>query len=311
MDNISFKETIKTFAKYFNEIWNFTIITVENNPITMGTLSVGVVLLLAGFVLSGYLRKLVSRKFLTRYIPDKGTRGILEAVIFYFLIVLTSLFALKMANIPLTIFTLIGGALAIGVGFGSQNVVNNFISGLILMLERPVKAGDFIEVNEYFGQIETIGMRSTVINLSGNRQLILPNRSFLDQAVVNWTHSDKEVRIPVKVGVAYGSPTDKVEQLLKQAVAEETLALDHRPVIVLFQDFGDNALQFEVQFWIRQIEVMSSLMAASKVRFRIDRLFQEHHISIAFPQRDVHLFSQEPIKVDITDRSGGSIQNSD
>ena len=125
---------------------------------------------------------------------------------FYFLLTVAFLTALRMVQIPLTAFAFVGGALAIGVGFGSQNIVNNFISGIILLVERPIKRSDLVDVGGIFGNVEQIGLRSTRIRTGDNVHIIVPNASFLESNVVNWTHSDPKVRVSVSVGVAYGSP---------------------------------------------------------------------------------------------------------
>jgi small-conductance mechanosensitive channel len=195
------------------------------------------------------------------------------------------------------VFTLAGGAIAIGIGFGSQKIVNNFISGLILLAERPIKVGDLIEVGETFGEVESIGARSTKIKSFDNFHIIVPNGAFLEQNVVNWTHSDNLVRVRLQVGVAYGSPTRRVEELIQQAVRELEEVVTPPEPIVLFDDFGDNALIFEALFWIIMKRPMDRRKALSAVRFRIDELFRENNIVIAFPQRDVHLDNLKPLQV--------------
>jgi small-conductance mechanosensitive channel len=137
----------------------------------------------------------------------------------------------------LTAFTVLGGALAIGIGFGSQNVMNNFISGLILMLERPVRARDVIEVDGNHGTIENIGARSTQIRSTDGRHIIVPNSFFLESNVVNWTLSDDLMRAKVSVGVVYGSPTRQVERLIRRAVDEERVLKTPEPIII-FEEFG-------------------------------------------------------------------------
>jgi small-conductance mechanosensitive channel len=200
-------------------------------------------------------------------------------------------------HFPLTAFTVLGGALAIGIGFGSQNVMNNFISGLILMLERPVRARDVVEVDGNHGTIENIGARSTQIRSTDGRHIIVPNSFFLESNVVNWTLSDDLIRAKVSVGVIYGSPTRLVEQLIRRVVDEDELVLPNPGPIVIFDEFGDNSLNFDTYFWVRARSPMEVRKIQSRVRFRIDDLFREHELVIAFPQRDVHLDSVAPIEV--------------
>ena len=202
---------------------------------------------------------------------------------FYALLVSFTLLALRAIHFPLTAFTVLGGALAIGVGFGSQNVMNNFISGLILMLERPVRA-----------QIRSVD----------GRHIIVPNSFFLESNVVNWTLSDDLIRAKVSVGVIYGSPTRLVEQLIRRVVEADEQILQSPVPIVVFAEFGDNALNFDVYFWVKARSPMEMRIVQSRVRFHIDALFREHELVIAFPQRDVHLDSAKPLEVRVLTHDG-------
>jgi small-conductance mechanosensitive channel len=290
-------------ANVAQDVWNLTIITVDNNAITIGTLCVGVALLVIGIFLSQRISKKIAFRVLTKLAVDVSVRHTLESLTFYILVVFFTLFALKMANVPLTIFTVIGGALAIGVGFGSQNLVSNFISGIILMLERPIKVGDFIEVDTVFGQVEHIGMRSTSILSYGNKEYIIPNSSFLEKNVLNWTYSDRNVQTSIKVGVAYGSPTRDVEKYLLEAINSEPGVLPDKLPSVFFTEFGDNCLIFELMFWIQLENLMDRRTLESNIRYRIDDLFRQNNIVISFPQRDVHLYPQGPIRVQMLNSS--------
>jgi len=281
------------FEGMLKDIWNFPILTVENNSITLGTITVGLILLVLGVMLAKYLSRKISRKILIKTGLDKSIRHSLESMFFYIFLIFFSLFAMRMANLPITIFTVIGGALAIGIGFGSQNIVNNFISGIILMIERPIKVSDFIEIDGLFGVVQDIGTRSTVVRSFGNKHIIVPNSSFLEKNVLNWTYqADNEARLHITVGVAYGSDTALVKKLLLEAVKTEKRVLKHRELLVLFKDFGDSSLVFECYFWIRLQETMDRQIVESNIRFKIDQLFRENHVKIPFPQRDVHI--QQP-----------------
>jgi small-conductance mechanosensitive channel len=208
-----------------------------------------------------------------------------------------ALFALRIVNIPLGAFAFLGGALAIGVGFGAQNIINNFISGFILMTERPIGIGDLVEVDGVLGRVEAIGGRSTRVRTGENIHILVPNSSFLEKNIINWTLSDARIRSKVTVGVVYGSPVREVERLLLQAARESPRVLADREPFVLFREFGDNALIFEVYFWIQVRAVIERRRIESDIRFRIDELFRQAGVVIAFPQRDVHLDAGGPIPV--------------
>ena len=201
--------------------------------------------------------------------------------------------ALELLNIPLTAFAFVSGAIAIGVGFGAQNIINNFISGWILMWEQPIKIGDFLELDDVTrGKVEAINTRSTRIRRVDGVHLLVPNSQLLENTVVNWTLMDRMARNQVRVGVAYGSPASKVAQLIEQAVKEHDDILKEPAPSVIFEDFGDNALIFDTYFWVNADGDRDLRRIRSDVRFRIEALFREADIVIAYPQRDVHLDGQ-------------------
>jgi small-conductance mechanosensitive channel len=292
-----FLDTLREFLQRISAVWNFQLTAVDGRPLTVGKVSIAVLVLLLGIPLARLVIRRISVRLFTRIGLEPGAAAAFQALFFYAAVACLAVFALWVSEIPLTVFTLAGGAIAIGIGFGSQKIVNNFISGLILLAERPIKVGDLIEVGETFGEVENIGARSTKIKSFDNFHIIVPNGAFLEQNVINWTHSDNLVRVHLQVGVAYGSPTRRVEELIQQAVRElDEMVIPPEPV-VLFDDFGDSSLVFEAMFWITMKRPMDRRRALSTVRFRIDELFRENGIVIAFPQRDVHLDSLRPLQV--------------
>jgi small-conductance mechanosensitive channel len=283
---------------HFGELWNTEIARVDEHPITVGKVIVGILLIFFGFLLSRLLAKTLGKRMRTGRIRmhESGASAV-QQISFYVLFVCFSLTALRFVNVPLTMFTFLGGAIAIGVGFGSQNIINNFISGLVLLAERPIKVGDLIQVGELYGNVEEIGARSTRIRTSDNLEIIVPNSRFLESDVINLTLGDNRLRTKVAIGVAYGSPTRKVEKLLLQAASENSKVLTTPDAFVWFSDFADNSLNFELHVWVRVRTLGERLSVESELRFRIDELFREGQIEIAFPQRDIHLDTVKPIEV--------------
>ena len=277
--------------------WNAELFVVEERSITTGKLVVGISLLLAGLWIARLVARLIGRVVLRRIGLNEGAAAAAQAIIFYALLVTIALFALRLINIPLTVFTVLGGALAIGIGFGSQNLMNNFISGLIILAERPIRVGDLIQVGELHGIVQHIGARSTRVLTPNNIDIIVPNSSFLETNVTNWTLTEDRIRTQVVVGVAYGSPTREVIRLMKKAAEDHGKVLDKPPPAVLFTEFGDNALMFELTFWLRMRRMMDRRAVESDLRLRINELFREAGICIAFPQRDVHIDGLGPIDV--------------
>ena len=279
--------------------WNYHLTASEREPITPGKIVSAIAIFLIGYALARVSSRLLGKRVFPRLRLESGAAHAFQALTFYFLLLVAFLTALRMVQIPLTAFAVLGGALAIGVGFGSQTVVNNFISGLILLAERPIKLGDLIEVESVYGTVERIGLRSTRVRTGDNVHIIVPNAAFLESKVVNWTHMDPKVRITITVGVVYGSPTREVERLIFRALEEHPKVLKRPEPVVLFRDFGDNALIFEMRFWIEMRSILDRLQIESDIRFRIDELYREAGIVIAFPQRDVHLDSVSPVEVRI------------
>ncbi len=277
--------------------WTYELLAVDDRPITIGKLCSALLSLGFGILLSRHVSRVVGNRMLPRLGIHQGASLAAQTIVFYSMIVLIGLFTLELLNIPITILTFFGGAAAIAVGFGSQNILNNFISGLIILGEQPIRVGDLIAVDGLHGIVERIGGRSTRVRTGANFEIIIPNSKFLENNVTNLTLSSWETRTSVSVGVAYGTDVELVIRLLRQAVDDATFVLKRPEPIVLFTDFGDNALQFEVHFWIYQRTLMDRQRADSAIRQQIDRLFREHRISIAFPQRDVHVDLSAPLDI--------------
>ncbi len=297
--------------RWIRGVWVAELFVVEGRSITIGKLVVGLTLLLVGIWIARVVSRVVARIALGRFKVNQGAAAALQAILFYVLVITIAMFALRLINIPLTVFTVLGGALAIGIGFGSQNLMNNFISGLIMLAERPIRVGDLIQIGDLHGIVQHIGARSTRVLTPNNIDIIVPNSSFLETNVTNWTLTEDKIRTQVVVGVAYGSPTREVIRLMKKAAEDHGLVLEKPAPIVLFTDFGDSALVFELIFWIRMRRMMDRRMVESDLRLRINELFKDARITVAFPQRDVHLDSVEPIQVQLLQAHGETHESKD
>lgn len=281
----------------FEEFWRYPLFSLSSgDAVTVGQLLMTLLVLFVGLWF-GYLLQ----RALGRYLEGKGASAhvvlALKRIVFYFILVLLFITALGMMRIPVTALAFVSGAVAIGVGFGAQSVINNLISGWILMSERPVRIGDFVEIDAHRGVVENIGNRSTRIKRIDGVHLLVPNSQMLERVVVNWTLVDRNFRTSVRVGVAYGSPVRRVEELLLQVAAEHALILEEPRPIAVFEDFGDNALIFDLFFWCEGFGERELRQIRSDIRFRLDELFRENGITVAFPQRDVHLFPAAPLSV--------------
>lgn len=287
--------------------WDYEITSVDDRPITVKKIAKGLILLFFGIYLSRRISRFFGIRMLPRLGMNSGVSMALQSISFYALVTMFGFVALELASVPITVFAFLGGAVAIGVGFGSQNVLNNFISGLILLAEQPIRVGDLVEVNGLYGTVEKIGARSTRVKTGSNLEMIVPNSKFLEDNVTNWTLSDTRMRTCVTVGVAYGSRIELVEELLRKAVIDSPHTLHEPEPIILFKEFGDNSLAFEVHFWIQMRTIMQSQRIESDLRFAIDRMFREADITIAFPQRDIHLHADRPIEVNMAQPSDSQL----
>jgi len=296
-------EQLSEFAELVAKLWRFEITDTESRTVTLGMVVIALLSFGLGLVAARLLTHRLGLRAMLRAGFDEGAAHAYLSLAYYALAIIAFLTALRLVDIPLTAFAVVGGALAIGVGFGSQNVVNNFISGVILLAERPIKRGDLIELDQTFGNVERIGLRSTSVRSGDNIHMIVPNSAFLESRVINWTHNGSQVRLSVSVGVAYGSPTREVERLIRQAIDENERVLATPEPIVLFTEFGDNSLGFKALFWAHVRAMMDRMKIESELRYRIDELFREAGVVIAFPQRDVHLDAEHPLPVQLVERS--------
>ena len=290
----------EALAAQVEAVWNFELWVIDDDAVTVKKVVTALLILLFGIIAAKYFIKFIVSWLLQRAHLQSGAVAAIDKILFYFAILLVMLLSLRLVNIPLTVFTFLGGAVAIGIGFGAQNLMNNFISGLVIMAERPIKVDDMIEVEGHFARVEEIGARCTRIRTGENVHILVPNSSFLEKNIINWTLSDKVVRAKVSAGVVYGSPVRDVERLMLQAATDHPKIHKIPKPFVLFNDFGDNALVFEIHFWLTMRGMMEIRILSSDIRFRIEELFREAGIIIAFPQRDVHLDTLRPLEVTIT-----------
>lgn len=279
-------------------LWNARLFNAGDTTIHINQIIIALLVLIIGLLIAGKVSSATRNRLIRFKRVDAHAAALIQRVLYYLMVVVVVLIAMPIAGIPITIFTILGGAVAIGVGFGTQNLFNNLVSSLILMVEKPIRIGDIIEIGGLDeGRVEAIGNRCTRIRRSDGMDVLVPNSHFLENPVVNWTLFDSQVRGTVVVGVAYGSPTRQVNGLIHQSAKEHDRVLETPTPIVLFEEFGDNSLTFKLMFWANISAPMQLRVICSELRFRIDELFREAQITISFPQRDVHLDSVRPIEV--------------
>ncbi len=274
---------------FFSQTWQ-----VLNKKFMMGKLELSfsgffnsVLILLLTYLFTQVWQKIMAGRVLDKSGLSLGARDSVITILNYLIWSVGILISLSVFGLNTTGLTVALGALGIGLGFGLQNIFNNFISGLILLFERPIQVGDVVEIGGAWGEVKKINVRATLVQTYDNSSLILPNSEFISAKVTNWSHKDPFIRRDVNIGVAYGSDTAQVKELLLQA-ADNVKEVYRHPVApaVHFIDFGDSSLDFRVRFWTT---INDFILAESNLRFEIDNIFKANGIVIPFPQRDLHI----------------------
>ena len=307
-----------TASAIAQRIWNFEIFSVEDSVVIGGqtlttTRSITVRKItnaLLVFVIGLWLAVIVVRRFEAFVVRRFGYDAPLARTLSHWLLAAVGgillLISFSVAQIPLTAFAFVGGALAIGVGFGTQTIIKNFISGILLLTERKVKVGDIVEAEGIVGTVMVIDLRaSTILGFDGV-ETVVPNALLLENKVSNWTHTNNRLRRIVRVGVAYGSPVRGVEKLLRSCVDDHPEVLKFPAPLVLFEDFGDNGLIFSTWFWIAMRRDTISVGIMSDLRFLIEERLREAGIVVAFPQRDIHLDTTKPLQIELLQADNGA-----
>ncbi len=257
--------------------------------ITFGTIIIVATILYGSFSVSWVVQGVLLDQVFPKRRVQIGVQLALSRLVHYALVLVGFLFALGTLGVNFRNITIIGGALGVGIGFGLQGIVNNFVSGLILLFERPIKVGDWVQLNDQWGEIARIGLRATVVRTFDRSEIVVPNADLVSNQVTNWTLTDRYMRIRFNVGVAYGSDVPLVMQTLKECALDNPMVVSNPAPQIIFMAFGESSLDFELRIWINEIDNM--IAVRSELNQEIDRRFRESGIEIAFPQRDLHLRS--------------------
>jgi small-conductance mechanosensitive channel len=249
-----------------------------------------VALLIAVFWFSSGTKRFLFNRLLAQSGLDRSLQYAIAQVVSNIVLVVGIVIVLENTGIHLAALAVFAGAVGVGVGFGLQNIASNFISGLVILAERPITIGDRIEVAGIAGQVEHIRARSTVIRTNDNIMMIVPNSKFIDSPVTNWTYGDRRVRFRIPVGVAYGSDVNKVRDALLAVAHENPHTLKEPAPSVFLEQFGDSSIDFKLMVWSSEMSARPSRYR-SDLNFAIEQNFREAGIEIAFPQRDLHIRS--------------------
>lgn len=272
-------------------IWHAKLFNLNDHPITVNQLIIAFLVLLVGLGMSRWVSVRVGKKILPRMKVNTSASSAIQSIIYYLMLAIAVLMSLQIAGVPLTALAFFGGAIALGFGFGSQNIINNFISGLILLIERPIRIGDLVTINGEQGVIKAIGARAAKLESYLGSTYVVPNSIILENSVTNWNMPDATVKSVIGVGAAYGSDTGKVRQILEDVFKGHPTVSESKENKVMFVNFGDSSLDFEIHCRIRPKSVLEAKSFESDMRFKIDEEFRKNGVEIPFPQRDLHLKS--------------------
>jgi small-conductance mechanosensitive channel len=305
-------------AQAMKGIWDFEMFAVEDSTVIDGktvTVSYGVtigksigalLLFLIGYWLFALLARRLQRVMVTRFKVDEQVAIVVRRWAMIALGLVLLVFILNLARIPLTVFAFMGGALAIGIGFGTQTIIKNVISGIIILFERKIRVGDIIALGGMTGRVVAVDLRASTVRGFDGVEAVVPNSSFLENQVVNWTYSDTRRRREIRIGIAYGSPVREAAEIITGCAEDHGQVLKKPPPEVYFEDFGDSALLMVLVYWGELAN--DSRRIDSDLRFAIEKRLGAAGIAMPFPQRDVHLDTSQPLAVRITPagESGGS-----
>ncbi|AXI99805.1 Mechanosensitive ion channel [Cyclonatronum proteinivorum] len=289
--------TLSGINEFWVQLWevlSLGVFHVKGNPVTLGNLLVFSVLLILVFASAKIFSHLLYSRILKKVRMEESIRYTLQRITHYVFLIVGVLFSLQFVGIDLSGLAVIFGLLSVGIGFGLQNLTSNFISGIMLLFERPISVGDRIVVGSLEGDVKEINMRSTTINSIDNISIIVPNSDFVSNQVINYSHGDTKIRMRVQVGVSYNSDLDLVLKTMKQSALDHPETLNEPEPIVLLRNFGDSAWDMLLLCWVPNPKMQYRI--ASDIRCDLVRRFRENNIEIPFPQRDLHLRSNEAFK---------------
>jgi len=282
--------SMDAFWHLVNDILGFPMATLGK-----GELSVGGVLKLVCWVIlvmgvERMFRHYLATRILSRTQLSPSLQFAIGRIAGYLFVILGCYLGLQVAGIDLSSLAIVAGAVGVGIGFGLQNIINNFVSGLIILAERPIALGDRVEVGGVAGLVTQISLRSTTVVTNDNISIIVPNSEFIANPVTNWSHGDPKVRLRLPLGVAYGSDIEKLKRVIVEVALAHPATLQNPAPSLFFTGFGDSSLDFELGVWTVDLAA-NPLRYRSDLYYAMERALREHGIEIPFPQRDLHVRS--------------------
>lgn len=284
-------DSIVEFLTRFGELFTTTLFKLGQSEISVGTILYFIIAFILLSFVSKRVRSILVNKILVRANVEVGARNSIGIIARFSLLFIGTIVIVQGAGIDLSSLSLLAGALGVGIGFGLQNITDNFISGIIILFEKPIKVGDRIVVGETEGDVINISFRATTILTNENISIIVPNSEFISSRVINWSHNDRNIRFDIPVGVSYKEDPVEVRKIL-MAVADENPNVLKKPIPhVFFDEFADSSLNFTLGIWTSS-HTDKPRRLKTELYFSIFEKFKEKGIEIPFPQRDIHIKSQ-------------------
>jgi small-conductance mechanosensitive channel len=271
------------------EYLRMPLVQLRGTNVTTLTLLTAILIVLVTKIISMVVARSIDRVLAARGL-DRGLRFATTKIMRYVILVIGVFVAVGTLGIDTGAIMASGAVLLVGIGFGLQRLADNFISGLLVLIERPVKKGDFIDAGGVLGTVEDIGLRATLVTSRDGVQVILPNSNLMSSTVINYSAPSPERRFQIPVGVAYDTDLDLAVKVMTDVAKAEPSVLDTPAPEVRHMGFGENAIELVLLVWIA--DAKDDLIVGSKLRFALDRAFRQHKISIPFPQRDVHMITR-------------------
>ena len=286
-------ETIKEFYASAKEFLDHPLFTLGKSSVTFSTILYLIISITLLFFLSGKLKKLLQNRILVKYNVELGVRQAISTILRYLIIVIGLVVIFQTAGIDLSFVTILAGALGVGIGFGLQNITNNFVSGIVILIERPIKVGDRIEVDtpageKLNGDVINISARATTILTNDNISIIVPNSNLITSPVINWSYNDRKVRFNFVVPVHYDEDPEMVKKILLEVVSENDGVLKNPVPDVLLDKFGDSSIDFILRVWTTRY-IQKPGVLRSQLYYAIARKFKENNITIPYHQLDLYV----------------------
>jgi small-conductance mechanosensitive channel len=283
-------ERLKELIKAARPILDYKLFELGDASFTLGSILYFLISIYVLFWVAGKVRSFLANRILTRYNYDVGVRQSIAAIIKYLILAIGLLVIFQNSGLNMSSLGLLAGALGVGIGLGLQTITNNFVSGIIIMFERPVKIGDKIEVGDVTGNVVHIGARATTVLTNDNISVIVPNSEFVSSKVVNWSHSERKVRFNFDVFTSYREDPELIKRLLLEVANENNAVLKDPAPDILFVEYGESTLKFYMRIWTT-VYVDRPVVLKSQLYYAIFKKFKEHRVEIPYPQMELHMRS--------------------